>query len=55
MANDKIQKAQKETGALLKKAQADNLTTNDIDQLREVLWFHEYRYYILNDPLIADY
>src|SRR5215203_2675694 len=55
MANDKIQKAQKETSALLKKVQADNLTNDDIDQLREVLWFHEYRYYILNDPLIADY
>ena len=23
-------------------------------QLREVLRFHEYRYYILNDPLISD-
>ena len=55
MANDKIQKAQKDTNALLKKAQADNLTTHDIEQLREVLWFHEYRYYILNDPLISDY
>ena len=55
MANDKIQKAQKETSALLKKVQADNLTNDDIYQLREVLWFHEYRYYILNDPLIADY
>ena len=25
-----------------------------IDTLRGVLRFHEYRYYILNDPLIAD-
>ncbi|HRI22056.1 MAG TPA: NAD-dependent DNA ligase LigA, partial [Panacibacter sp.] len=27
----------------------------DIDHLRNVLRFHEYRYYVLNDPLIADY
>ena len=26
----------------------------DVNQLREVLRFHEYRYYILNDPLISD-
>ena len=27
----------------------------DIEKLRSVLRFHEYRYYILSDPLIADY
>ena len=26
-----------------------------VDDLRGVLRFHEYRYYILNDPLISDY
>jgi DNA ligase (NAD+) len=26
-----------------------------IDELRDVLRFHEYRYYILNDPLVSDY
>lgn len=26
-----------------------------VDELRGVLRFHEYRYYILNDPLISDY
>ncbi|HET7114978.1 MAG TPA: DNA ligase (NAD(+)) LigA, partial [Hanamia sp.] len=37
-----------------------NLTNNllknggNIAQLREALRFHEYRYYILNDPLISD-
>lgn len=55
MANEKIQNAQKKTTALLKKAQGDGLTIYDIEPLREVLWFHEYRYYVLNDPLIADY
>jgi DNA ligase (NAD+) len=28
---------------------------NKIQNLRNVLRFHEYRYYILNDPLISDY
>ncbi|HEX8277315.1 MAG TPA: DNA ligase (NAD(+)) LigA, partial [Segetibacter sp.] len=25
-----------------------------VENLREVLQFHEYRYYVLNDPLISD-
>lgn len=29
-------------------------STGSIDELRDVLRFHEYRYYILNDPLISD-
>ena len=28
---------------------------NDVETLRMVLRFHEYRYYILNDPLISDF
>ena len=55
MANDKIQQEQKHTVALLKKAEAGKITTHDTEQLREVLRFHEYRYYILNDPLISDF
>jgi DNA ligase (NAD+) len=55
MTNDKIQKIQTHTVALLKKAQADKITPHDIEQLREALRFHEYRYYILNDPLVSDF
>ncbi len=29
--------------------------TNEIEDLRNVLRFHEYRYYILNEPLISDF
>ncbi len=32
----------------------ENLQPQDINLLRNILRFHEYRYYILNDPLIAD-
>lgn len=28
---------------------------NNIEELRKTLRFHEYRYYILNDPLLSDY
>lgn len=55
MAKDKILQIQNHTVALLKKAQADKITPNDLEQLREVLRFHEYRYYILNDPLVSDF
>ncbi len=36
---------------LLKNIPGDN---DHIQQLRDVLRFHEYRYYVMNDPLIAD-
>ncbi len=55
MANEKIQQLQKQTTALLKNAEKDKITTQDIDLLREVLRFHENRYYILNEPLISDF
>jgi len=28
---------------------------NGIDELRKILRFHEYRYYVMNDPLISDF
>ena len=45
-------KLQGETESLVKKKV---IGAKEIDSLRNVLRFHEYRYYILNDPLIADY
>ena len=46
---------QKLTNELLKKQSSGSVVKKDIEQLRKVLRFHEYRYYILNDPLISDY
>ncbi len=51
---------QKLTTELIKKlpiaiGTADSITKKEIEKLREALRFHEYRYYILNDPLISDY
>jgi DNA ligase (NAD+) len=42
---------QSDTNTLLKKT----ITVKDIKSLRDSLRFHEYRYYILNDPLVSDF
>ncbi|MFN2457026.1 MAG: NAD-dependent DNA ligase LigA [Chitinophagaceae bacterium] len=52
---DKIKDLQTLTEGLLKKAKTEKITFDDIENLRDVLRFHEYRYYVLNDPLISDY
>lgn len=46
---------QKVTNELVKKLASESVTLKEISSLRDVLRFHEYRYYILNDPLLADY
>jgi len=43
------------TASLLEKHSRGQVTEKDINTLRQVLRFHEHRYYILNEPLIADY
>ena len=50
-----LQLLQQQTTALLKKAAAKAITSADINTLRHVLRFHEYRYYIQNDPLVSDF
>lgn len=45
---------QQQTTALLKRDAKHPITLKDIEELRQVLRFHEHRYYILSDPLIAD-
>ena len=46
---------QKLTNELVKKQSSDSIIKKEVEQLRDALRFHEYRYYILNDPLLADY
>src|ERR1051326_4493590 len=50
---------QKATDSFLKELEKgiskNRSDSNRIESLREVLRFHEYRYYIQNDPLISDY
>ncbi len=49
------QKLQTLSTNLLQKVKAHSLKASDITHLREALRFHEYRYYILNDPLFSDF
>lgn len=51
-SKEQTKKLQSETIALLKKK---DIAPKDIDSVRDVLRFHEHRYYILNDPLISDF
>ncbi|MEO6734306.1 MAG: NAD-dependent DNA ligase LigA [Ferruginibacter sp.] len=49
---------QKKTGewlSLINSGKIPGSVSADIESLREVLRFHEYRYYVQNDPLISDF
>ncbi|MDP4254996.1 MAG: NAD-dependent DNA ligase LigA, partial [Bacteroidota bacterium] len=52
---DQTQRLQKQTAALLTRARSGSLAVKDLEKLREALRFHEYRYAIMNDPLISDF
>src|SRR3954471_6458324 len=52
---DQTKALQKLTTGLMEKNSQGHITDKDIETLRDVLRFHEHRYYILNDPLIADF
>lgn len=55
MAKDKTRELQHKTDTFLKQIQTGNISSKEIEDLRDVLRFHEYRYYIQNDPLISDF
>ncbi len=44
----------KQINSYLDKSKKTFENTGDISLLRDILRFHEYRYYILNDPMISD-
>ncbi|HUR11950.1 MAG TPA: hypothetical protein VM012_11300, partial [Flavitalea sp.] len=46
---------QKTTEVFLKKLNDTGYAVKHLDELREILRYHEYRYYILNDPLVSDF
>jgi DNA ligase (NAD+) len=51
-SKEQTKKLQAETTAFIKKKE---IGAKEIESLRDVLKFHEHRYYILNDPLISDF
>jgi DNA ligase (NAD+) len=53
-SKEATQRLQKQTVAFLTKGKAPSAST-EAGKLRDVLRFHEHRYYILNDPLISDF
>jgi DNA ligase (NAD+) len=52
---DQTLSLQKLSDRLIKESSRQSIKAAEIESLRNVLRFHEYRYYVLNDPLIADY
>jgi DNA ligase (NAD+) len=53
-ASEHTKKTQQLTNELINELKTGPLTTDRLEDLREVLRFHEYRYYVLSEPLIAD-
>ena len=43
------------TQKLLQQQRGQGIAVADLELLRGVLRFHEYRYYVLNDPLLSDF
>lgn len=56
--NEQTKILQQHTAEWLASAKGDNIADavkNKTEELRNVLRFHEYRYYVQNDPLISDF
>lgn len=49
-----IKRLQEESKSFLGKLNNDQFLIDHIDKLRDCIRFHEHRYYVMNDPLIAD-
>jgi len=54
-SSDQTHRLQELTKSLLVPARSQSLKEGKLEELREALRFHEYRYAILNDPLISDF
>lgn len=54
-STDSTKQLQQTTTQLLQLLTTDGIDATKTEDLRNVLRFHEYRYYVLNDPLISDY
>lgn len=53
-SKEQIKEIQDKSESFLKYSE-ENIDTNNIESLRNILRFHEHRYYVENDPLISDY
>jgi DNA ligase (NAD+) len=55
MTSNATKELQALTQKFLKEIQSGSISTKEIQELRNVLRFHENRYYIQNDPLVSDF
>ena len=53
-SKEQIKEIQDKSESFLKYT-PENIDTNNIESLRNILRFHEHRYYVENDPLISDF
>lgn len=49
-----IKRLQEESKSFVKHADDEEYLLKEIERLRDCIRFHEHRYYVMNDPLIAD-
>src|ERR1700733_7409330 len=54
-SSDQTQRLQNLSADLLSRVKSTGLEKDRLEELRDVLRFHEYRYAILNEPLISDF
>ena len=54
-SKEETQQLQKQAIIFIKHIGNSSFKSSEIEALRNVLRFHEYRYYILNEPLISDF
>ena len=54
-SKESTKELQQLSGQLLAKQASASISKKNLEDLRKVIRFHEHRYYILNDPLLADY
>ena len=54
-SSDQTHQLQKLTTTLLTSARSHSLGARKLEELKEALRFHEYRYAIMNEPLISDF
>jgi DNA ligase (NAD+) len=55
MSKERTRAMQQRTEQLLKQVKEGTMSNKNIEDLRDVLRFHEHRYYIENDPLVSDF
>jgi DNA ligase (NAD+) len=54
-SNEEIRDLQEKSKIFISKAQDEEFLVQNINMLSDLIKFHEHRYYVMNDPLVADF